>query len=74
VSRRITLIDADRPEEPLEVEIVRLTATVLVVTVPGTSVSFELSRLDAETPFEGSLGGRQYRFTPKSRRQPPSAS
>jgi hypothetical protein len=34
--------------------------------VPNTLVRFELRRLNAETPFEGELGGRHFSFDPNS--------
>jgi hypothetical protein len=59
---RIKLIDLDRPEEPLEVEIERITETTLRVLVPNTVIRFELRRFGQDAPFEGTLGGRYFIF------------
>jgi hypothetical protein len=64
VSRVIALIDVDRPDEPLEVEIEQVNQAVLSVTVPNTFVRFELRRRDRGSSFEGSLGGRYFTFDP----------
>ncbi|PWB81533.1 MAG: hypothetical protein C3F11_14975 [Methylocystaceae bacterium] len=62
MKRRIRLIDIDRPGEPLEVEIERMTETVLRVAVPNTIVKFELRRHREDWPFEGGLGGRYFMY------------
>jgi hypothetical protein len=64
MDRRIKLTDIDRPDEPLEVEIERVTETVLRVAVPNTVVRFELRRQRENGPFEGALGGRYFNFDP----------
>jgi hypothetical protein len=63
-SRVIALVDVDRPDEPLEVQIEQVNQAVLSVAVPNTFVRFELRRRDRESPFEGSLGGRYFMFDP----------
>lgn len=62
MSRRIRLTDIDRPDEPLEVEIERMTDTTLRVVVPNTVVAFELRRWREDRPYEGSLGARHFVF------------
>jgi hypothetical protein len=64
VSRVINLVDVDRPDEPLEVEVEQISQAILNVAVPNTFVRFELRRRDMETPYEGSLGGRFFMFDP----------
>ena len=64
MSGRITLIDLDRPDEPLEAEIEELGETVLRLGVPNTVVRFEMRRNSATAPFEGALGGRNFLFDP----------
>lgn len=64
MNRVIALVDVDRPDEPLEVEIEQINQAVLSVTVPNTFVRFELRRRDRDAPFEGSLGGRYFIFDP----------
>ncbi len=58
MGRCITLVDDRHPEEPLEVEVVQFGKSFLRLVVPNTLVRFELKRHDADTPFEGELGGR----------------
>jgi hypothetical protein len=58
------LTDVDRPDEPLEVEIERVTEGILRVQVPNTIIRFELRRMREDTPFEGALGGRNFTFDP----------
>lgn len=60
------LTDVDNPCEPLEVEVEQSTQTLLRVAVPNTSVRFELNRLEADSLFEGSLGGRYFIFDASS--------
>lgn len=62
MKRRIKLTDIDRPNEPLEVEIERMTDTMLKVAVPNTVVKFELRRPREDRAFEGGLGGRYFVF------------
>lgn len=62
----IQLIDVDRPGETLDVEVERGNGSVLVVLVPNTIVRFELRRRTASGPFEGSVGGRSFCFSPPS--------
>lgn len=66
MDRRIKLTDTDRPDEPLEVEIERITETTLRVAVPNTIVRFDLRRQKEDGPFEGSLGGRYFTFDPNA--------
>jgi hypothetical protein len=64
VSRIIVLVDVDRPDEPLEVEVEQISQAVLSVIVPNTFIRFELRRRNRDAPFEGSLGGRYFMFDP----------
>jgi hypothetical protein len=64
MDRRIKLTDVDRPNDPLEVEIERVTETILRVLVPNTIVRFDMRRAREDAPFEGSLGGRYFLFDP----------
>lgn len=64
MDRRIKLTDLDRPDEPLEVEIERVTEAILRVAVPNTVIRFELRRQREDAPFEGALGGRYFMFDP----------
>lgn len=64
MDRRIKLTDVDRPEEPLEVEVERVTETILRVQVPNTIIRFDLRRARDDAPFEGALGGRSFTFDP----------
>jgi hypothetical protein len=59
---RIKLTDVDRPNEPLEVEIERVTETILRVAVPNTIVRFDMRRARDDAPFEGAIGGRNFMF------------
>ncbi len=62
--RRIALIDIDRPDEPLEVEVDELRDAMMVVGVPNTQVKFYLQRRNGSGCFEGSLGGRYFVYDP----------
>jgi hypothetical protein len=64
MDRRIKLTDVDRPDEPLEVEIERITETTLRVQVPNTIIRFDMRRPREDGPFEGALGGRYFTFDP----------
>lgn len=64
MSRIIVLVDVDRPDEPLEVEVEQISQAVLSVIVPNTFIRFELRRRERDAPFEGSLGGRYFMFDP----------
>ncbi|WP_244613182.1 hypothetical protein [Methylosinus sp. Ce-a6] len=64
------MTDVDRPDEPLEVEIERMTETTLRVTVPKTIVAFELRRPREGAAFEGALGGRYFTYTPAASAKP----
>lgn len=64
MSRIVVLVDVDRPDEPLEVEVEQISQAVLSVIVPNTFIRFELRRRDRDAPFEGSLGGRYFMFDP----------
>lgn len=64
---RIFLIDADHPDEPLEVEVEGANATTLRVAVPNTFVKFELRRYDNGAAYQGSLGGRYFMFVPRAK-------
>jgi hypothetical protein len=62
VQRRILLTDIERPKEPLDVEILELTATNLTVRVANTEVLFHLRKRKIGMIFEGSLGARGFEF------------
>ncbi len=62
VQRRILLTDIERPQEPLDVEIVELTATDLTAKVANTEVLFRLRKSEIGMIFEGSLGARSFEF------------
>jgi hypothetical protein len=64
VDTHITLTDVDRPGETLEVEVVAGNESILKLAVPNTIVQFIVSRRGCEEPYEGSLGGRVFRFSP----------
>jgi hypothetical protein len=64
VRRRILLLDPDRADEALEVEVLACDETVLAVAVPNTIVSFDLIRQDVCAPYCGWLGGRSFLFVP----------
>jgi hypothetical protein len=66
MGKLITLVDDTRPDEPLEAEVEHFDDSLLRVAVPNTHVRFELRRLNAETMFEGELGGRHFSFDPNS--------
>jgi len=66
MGKLLTLVDDSRPDEPLAAEVEYFDESLLRVTVPNTLVRFELRRLNAETPFEGELGGRHFSFDPNS--------
>ncbi|MBU3889488.1 hypothetical protein FM996_05470 [Methylosinus sporium] len=71
---RIKLIDVDRPDEPLEVEVERVMESTLRVLVPNTVIRFELRRPSEGAPFEGAVGGRYFIFEPQPRASEPSSS
>jgi hypothetical protein len=62
VQQRILLTDIERPKEPLDVEILELSATVLTVKVANTEVLFRLRKREIGMIFEGSLGARSFEF------------
>jgi len=62
VQQRFLLTDIERPKEPLDVEILELTATILTVKVANTEVLFRLRKREIGTMFEGSLGARSFEF------------
>ena len=62
VQQRILLTDIERPNEPLDVEILELSATVLTVKVANTEVLFRLRKREIRMMFEGSLGARSFEF------------
>ena len=62
VQQRILLTDIERPKEPLDVEILELTATDLTVKVANTEVLFRLRKREIGMIFEGSLGARSFEF------------
>ncbi|BBU63298.1 hypothetical protein MSC49_32330 [Methylosinus sp. C49] len=74
MTRRILLLDPDRPGESLEVEVLARDDVVLTVSVPGTIVSFELLRRDDRGPYHGRLGGRSFSYVPAERANSQSAS
>lgn len=67
MAQRIRLFDIDRDGETLEVHIEHVGEWALLVSVPNTTVRFELRRRTADGPFEGSLGGRSFIFPVPSR-------
>jgi hypothetical protein len=64
MATRIALIDIDRPDEPVVVEVEELRDTTILVSVPNTLVRFQLQRRNGAAWFEGSLGGRYFVFDP----------
>ncbi len=62
MSGLIRLKDVDRPEEPLTAKVECLRGDVLTLSVPGTTVRFNLYRRDGRSYFEGPLGGRYFIF------------
>jgi hypothetical protein len=62
VQRRILLTDIERPQEPLDVEILELTATDLKVKVANTEILFRLRKREIGMIFESSLGARSFEF------------
>jgi hypothetical protein len=62
VQQRIVLTDIERPNEPLHVEILELTATDLTAKVANTEVLFRLRKREIGMIFEGSLGARSFEF------------
>ena len=62
VQQRILLTDIERPNEPLDVEILELTATDLTAKVANTEVLFRLRKREIGMIFEGSLGARSFEF------------
>jgi len=62
VQQRILLTDIERPSEPLDVEILELTATDLKVKVANTEVLFRLRKREIGMIFEGSLGAQSFEF------------
>jgi hypothetical protein len=62
VQQRILLTDIERPREPLDVEILELTATNLTVRVANTEVLLRLRKREIGMIFEGSLGARSFEF------------
>jgi hypothetical protein len=60
---RIRLLDQDRPNEFLEVEVLEAGRDELWLAVPNTIVQFMLRRRG--DVFEGSLGGRAYAYSHK---------
>jgi hypothetical protein len=62
VQQRFLLTDIERPKEPLDVEILELTATILTVKVANTEVLFRLRKRENGMMFEGSLGARSFEF------------
>ena len=62
VHQRILLTDIERPNEPLDVEILELTATDLTAKVANTEVLFRLRKREIGMIFEGSLGARSFEF------------
>lgn len=70
---RIQLLDVDRPGEILEADLEEATPTKLALSVPNTIVRFDLWRQEDGTAYSGSLGGRQYVFTPPAKAPKPAA-
>ncbi len=71
---RVLLTDVDRPKEPLEVDILESSPTLLKAAVPNTIIAFTLRRYDQSSCFEGHLGGRTFTYElPKASNPPPQA-
>jgi hypothetical protein len=64
MGKRIILFDQHHPDEPLEAEVEHWSATELSLTIPNKQVSFKLLRQNPESPFQGSLDGRNFVFNP----------
>jgi len=62
VQQRVLLTDIERPKEPLDVEILELTTTILTVRVANTEILFRLRKREIGMMFEGSLGARSFEF------------
>ena len=62
VQQRILLTDIERPNEPLDVEILELSATVLTVKVANKESLFRLRKREIGVIFEGSIGARSFEF------------
>ncbi|HEY8260598.1 MAG TPA: hypothetical protein VIG55_05255 [Methylosinus sp.] len=60
------IILIDRPGEALEVDIIAADETSLTLAVPNTSVQFQLFRHSRRALYQGSLGGRSFRFVPNA--------
>lgn len=60
MKNRIKLLDQDRPNEFLEVEVIEAGPDELWLAVPNTIVQFRLRRRG--DVFEGTLGGRAFEY------------
>jgi hypothetical protein len=65
VGKRIILLDEYHRDEPIEAEVERSSPTELILTIPNTEGRFKLRRHDPESPFKGSLGGRDFVLDPR---------
>ena len=62
VQRRILLTDIERPQEPLDVEILELTATDLTAKVANTEVLFRLRKTRDRDDFRGFAWRAKFRI------------
>ncbi len=65
MAEQIWLIDTDRPDEPLKVEIEAVDGVTLRLRVANTAVRFTLRRVNGNPYFQGSLGGRDFVYDPR---------
>jgi hypothetical protein len=54
---KIFLVDVDRPDEPLLVEVDEIRRDELILSVPNTFFTFNIRRVASTSLFQGSLGG-----------------
>ncbi len=64
---QVWLTDVDRPDEPLRVEIEAVGERVIRLRVANTAVRFNLTRVNGNPYYHGSLGGREFVFDPSRR-------
>ena len=65
MGEHIILLEEYHPDEPVEAEVEQSSSVELILTIPDTEVRFKLRRHDPESPFEGSLGGRDFMLDPR---------
>ncbi len=64
---KVWLTDVDRPDEPLKAEIEAIGERVLRLRVANTAVRFNLTRVNGNSYYQGSLGGRDFILDPSKR-------